>query len=224
MTPPTPTFTAVLPYVYRPYYFECVATMHPDFLANLLPVDNTAHNIGIMASHNLGIERVLERGQDWLIILSAAIRFGAPGGMDFVGHLANHSRHIAVEAQGVYGQHCIAYSRDTLETVGLFDLNFSNYGFDDLDYSFRIRRAYPHVNPYWSKVPVDVTDMGMGHSIKMGLVDAPAGPRLDYLCAKWSIKLAADGGKSEPGFDHPFDDESKPVSWFPMPPDPRSIL
>ena len=36
-------------------------------LDNILEIDNTVNNIGIMAAHNLGIKKLYEDDADWLI-------------------------------------------------------------------------------------------------------------------------------------------------------------
>lgn len=215
---------AVLPFVLRDWADDCVASMSEEFKDGLLLVDNTHTNLGVMASHNLGVDRVLETQADWLIVVSAAVRFGEPGGSDFLQALRDHVGHHVVESQKVFGWHLIAFSRETLERVGKWDENYSPYGFDDLDYAIRIRLAYELTPPFWAKVPVEATDMGMGHSIKIAEVEAPAEPRLTYFCKKWGVELAEDGGKSQPRFTHPFDDPSHDFTWWPVPPDPRSIL
>ena len=79
-------YVTVLPFAYRPYLEECKATMHSDFAQNVYFIDDTNpdNRIGIMRAHNMGIDRMRELGADWLIILSAAIRFGEAGGLDFI--------------------------------------------------------------------------------------------------------------------------------------------
>lgn len=215
------SYAAVLPIAYEPYGRDCLATIRLD-PARVLIVDNTRINRGVMRSHNLGIDLMQQIDADWLIIISAAIRFGAAGGCDFVEQLTGG--HV-IESEDVYGWHLIAFARETIERAGRWDENLWPYGFDDLDYSTRIQRAFQldTDRPLWTKVPVDATDMGMGHSLKLGQVDAPASPRLSYYCAKWGVTLDTDGGKSEPAYLHPFDDPGRPVTWWPTPPDPRAL-
>jgi hypothetical protein len=93
-------------------------------LENILEIDNTENNLGVMASHNLGVKKMYEDDADWLIIASAAIRFGHKGGLDFIEYLENANAHI-VEAYGVYGWHLIAFRRDVIDAVGEWDERFS---------------------------------------------------------------------------------------------------
>lgn len=212
------SYVAVLPYVYKPYAEACIATCKLD---NLLIIDNTRLNLGVMRSHNMGIDRMKQIGADWLIVMSAAIRFGPEGGRDFAECLVNPFHHI-LEAAGVNGWHLIAFHRLVFEKAGRWDENFSPYGFDDLDMSHRIQLAFDmRYQPgfeLWTKVDVDVTDMGMGHSIKLAGIEAPAAPRLDYLCRKWGVEIAPDGAKGPFTYTHPFNDPTKDVRWWPEAP------
>ena len=131
-----------------------------------------------MRSHNLGVDLMREMDADWLIILSAAVRFGAPGGLDYIAQLAD-TPYAVVPAQGVKGWHLIAFRREVVEAAGRWDENFTPYGYDDVDYSIRIWRALPdHVE---GGVPVDLTDAGMGHSLRYGGVRMNNRRLLAYL-------------------------------------------
>ena len=63
-------YVAVMPYRVQDWADACLATCRLD---PLLLVDNTVHNLGIMQSHNLGVDLIREQDADWLIILSAAV-------------------------------------------------------------------------------------------------------------------------------------------------------
>jgi hypothetical protein len=180
---------------------------------NVFEVDNTKRNRGIMASHNLGIDEMRRNDSEWLIIMSAALRFGlSTGGLDFIEQLERHKGHQVIEAAGVYGWHLIAFHRDTIETVGRWDTNFSPYGFDDIDYSIRFQLAFGATGQLWHKVPVNVRDTGMAHSIKRGRIDAPAGPLIEYFRAKWGRH---PGAWQEPHYEHPFNDASRSLKYWP---------
>lgn len=198
------TFTAVLPYIHWPYARDCMHTMHLDFMRHTLKVDNTERNVGIMRSHNMGIAKMREDGTDWLVVVSAAIRFGRPGGMDFIAELDKHAGHDVVEASGVFGWHLIAFSRRIIDDVGAWDENFSPYGFDDLDYSLRIQRARNvdgRWGQLWTKVYVACTDMGMAHSISLGGVRTLPEKQIDYFREKWGRH---PGDSHLDAYDRPF--------------------
>lgn len=220
-------YVVVLPFVHRPYMEECRATMAPEFLDNVLFVDNTVNNLGIMKSHNLGVDKVIKEDADWLIILSAAVRFGNPGGLDFIQHFIDFPEYNVIEAADVFGQHLIALSAQTLKRVGRYDENFGPfYGFEDVDYSLRIQKTYNYdaregaTKILWDKFSVDASDkkVGMAHSIKLGIIDDPAAPKIEYFKRKHGRH---PGDSQLDSYDHPFNDPTKSWDWWPIPPDPR---
>jgi hypothetical protein len=212
-------YTVVLPYVWQPYKDACQATWRfPD--ENVLMVDNTVNNLGIMRAHNMGIDKMRRDDTDWLIVLSAAIRFGEPGGLDFINQLETHPGYQIIEAEEVFGWHLIAFSRETIETVGRWDENFTPYGFDDLDYSLRWQRAFGmHLQQgqnsepgIWTKEPVELSDMGMGHGLNIAGVDSPPGPKIFYFHQKWGRHPSSS---SQNAFDHPWNDPANSIRYWP---------
>lgn len=229
-------WVGVLPFVYRPYMDECLNSMDPKFFKYVLQIDNTQVNRGIMWAHNQGLKKAQEVGADWLIIISAAIRFGKPGGMDFIKQLEDHPDHYVIHAasenvQGgkqqeggggvnaVKGWHLTAFKVSLLNQVGGWDENFSPYSLCDIDLSIRIQKHMKGA-PGWDTYPCDVSDMGMSHGINLtDKVKATYEPRNEYFTRKWG----RDGGDYKaPTYDHPFNDKTKPLSWWPKPPDKRA--
>jgi hypothetical protein len=216
------SYVVVLPSIYQPYTDECVASMAMELRRRTLIVDNTAANIGVSKSWNRGVDFMHERGADWLILLSAAVRFGALGGLDFVHHL--REPHHIVEAKPVYGWHLIAFHRHVFDRCGLFDENFHSY-FGDIDWSIRIQHAYAPKDPPWDKTTVDLHDMGMAHAIKLAGVDQRPGwqsadENIDYFHAKWGRH---PGGWQTP-HTHPFNNPDHGLDYWPcshlVPPQP----
>lgn len=207
-------YTVVLPSRFKPYTDSCIETIK--FPGDrLLIVDNTINNRGVSKSWNLGVERALADGSEWLVMLSAAIRFGKAGGLDFIAALAEHGDHTVAEAMPVFGWHLIAFSRECLERVGKFDENLPNY-FNDIDYSLRIQKEYQidgRQVQLWDKFEVDLEDMGMGHAAKMTKVYDPAEPRIEYFKAKWGRH---PGDYKEDAFDHPFNDFNNDLKYWPV--------
>lgn len=201
-------YTVVLPYVDHKYAIDCIASLK---LENVLKIDNCFENKGIMRSHNLGIDKMHSDNADWLIILSAAIIFGPPGGLDFIAEIEKRPNDIVVEAAGVYGWHLIAFSRRVIDRVGKWDENFTPYGYDDLDYSWRIQRAFQldPVHQIWEKVPVNLRDRGMAHSIHIGNIKTQKDEELrKYFIKKW-------GAVPIPIYTHPFNEEKNDISYWP---------
>ena len=199
------TYTAVLPWVYEPYRDAFMESCRLD----VFEVDNSVDNIGIMRATNRGIDRMRSDGSEWLVVMSAALRFGPAGGLDFVDHLARLPDDRVVEAAGVFGWHLIAFHRDTLDAIGKWDPNFSPYGYDDLDMSWRYQCVYGNDGQLWRKVPVDVTDAGMAHSLKQGGVVADDDRCRSHYLAKWG------GFTGEERYRHPFADPSHPIGYWP---------
>lgn len=206
-------YTVVMPYCYPPYKEACERTWRfdPD---SVLMVDNTIMNRGIMRAHNMGIDKMVRDDTDWLIVLSAAIRFGKPGGLDFIKQLDKHADYHVIEAAGVFGWHLIAFARHTIETIGRWDENFTPYGYDDIDYSLRFQRAFGidgRMSELWIKVPVDVQDAGMAHGLNLANVKSDPNPKIFYFNQKWgrhpdhSWVLA---------YQHPWNDPSIPLTYW----------
>lgn len=153
---------------------------HPD--VRLAVIWNTPkHNLGVAASWNIGISDVLANRRDWLVILSAGVRFGPRGGRDFLGWLRDFQEErpdiLGVEGGDGLGWHLLAFPRHVLERVGEFDAEaFPSY-FEDNDYSVRIQRAFGRdtkdpefQGPLWPKVTVDAHLESVAHGIKLGNV------------------------------------------------------
>src|SRR5271168_3140556 len=111
-----------MPWVYEPYMRDCLATCKFD---NVLLIDNSVTNRGVSRSWNMGIDKLQSETDDWLIVFSAAVRFGTLGGTDFLQQLVHFNTHcLAVEATGdLFGWHLVAFSRECLHRVGRFDEN-----------------------------------------------------------------------------------------------------
>ena len=127
-------YVAVIPSVFQPYTDACVATCKLD---NVVVVDNRSRNLGIAASWNIGIRKMYNHRADWLIIISAAVRFGEPGGLDLVESMRTHPDAMGVGG-GLDGWHLIAFHRRTFDAVGWFDENFYPGYFEDADFGRRV--------------------------------------------------------------------------------------
>jgi len=200
----------VMPYAVEEYARACLDTCR--FVEGghrMIVVDNAIHNNGIMRSHNYALDQL--RDEDWFVILSAALRFGAPGGLDFVDLLTERSDHGVVSARDTYGWHLVGFRRDVVDAMGRWDENWSPYGYDDIDLSIRIHKLLPHVR--WGAYPIDVTDMGMAHSINVGGVrPQPAAKLLRYFHSKWGV---APGSEFDDYNNHPFGLASAHLNWWP---------
>lgn len=220
-------YTCVLPYAYAPYYKQFKNCCKLD---NVLAIDNTdlKKNIGIMKSHNLGVKKMYEDGSDYLIVLSACLRFGVAGGLDFIEYLererpfmAHASGEWQVEGKPVIialGWHFTAFSKEIFDAVGIWDENFTPYGLDDVDLTMRIQKHYG--KDYGLRVEsCDFRHAATSHSITKANVKSSFEPRHKYFMRKWGKdchEWQADG------YDRPFNLD-KPLSYCPEPNDPHSI-
>lgn len=198
-------YTVVLPSIYQPWTNKCLKDCK---LKDVLVVDNTETNIGVAASWNKGIDKLRQDKADWLVILSAAIRFGEAGGLDFINYLDTLDQHIAVEAGMGLGWHLIAFSKETIEKAGRFDENFYPAYYEDLDYAWRVKQAFGGLEPpYWAKFTIDAGIAGWGHGVELGGADRV--DNKDYMLRKWGDLTGADL------YEHPFNDPNNSIKYWP---------
>jgi len=221
-------YVCVLPYAYKPYYDEFIKTCKIP-LKNILFIDNTEKNIGIMKAHNLGIKFMREKNADWLIVMSACLRFGEPGGMDFIKIIEKNPKALMIHGAGRWehegevktialGWHLTAFNKKVFEAVGGWDENFTPYSLDDVDLTMRIQK---HFGKYYDLrvFPCDFEHASTSHSITLAGVKASFLPRHEYFKRKWG-KEASDWQND--GYATPFN-LKKPLSYCPVEHDFLSI-
>ena len=178
----------------------------------MLLIDNTVNNLGIMKSHNMGLDKMKEVGADWLIVLSAAVRFGEAGGLDFIEQIEKHQDCQVINGSGrvmiegvekvmAIGWHLTAFNKAVFEAVGRWDENFTPYGFDDVDLTLRIRKYFGD-KLKWETFPCDSSHVSFSHSVQLAGVESPSTPRIAYFAEKWGRHPKAWRWE---GFEHPFD-------------------
>lgn len=224
------SFLVLMPAIYPPYRDECITSMGPLMKEHLVVIDNTERNRGLAASWNIGARRVLDEGLDWLVTISAAMRFGRAGGADFLAMLDANPQAWVIESgwdlkgrsKFFGGWHLMAWSRErVLEPLGLWDENFWPIYGEDADYSVRLLTAIEEAGPTklkrWPKLDLDAWLVMTNHSGELaGIVNDY--PDMDvYFRAKWGRSF---GDGLLPTFRRPFDDPSRSLSWWPSPPDP----
>jgi hypothetical protein len=196
------SFHAILPSIYPTWTERCVASMDPERWTGHLTIrDNTRENLGVAASWNLGARTVLNEGQDWLVVISAAVRFGAPGGADFLDVLESSPEDAVLEAGHGIGWHLIAFRRSVLLEVGLFDEVFYPAYWEDIDYGRRYYLRYgPSGEPWWKKVSVDCAIAGFSHGVDLGGARVDSNHLMGLYEAKWG------GPKGAETYDRPYGD------------------
>lgn len=175
---------AVLPWVVPEWRDDCIATCALD----VVEIDNSVKNRGVPRSWNIGIDIMRERDADWLIVMSAALRFGDPGGLDFLEVLEDHPDHLGISALDTFGWHLMAFNREAIEACGRFDENFWPGYYEDVDYSIRMYRYKP--NAPHGAYAIDVVDLKMGHTFEArdDIREELNNQRsLRYFEAKWGV-------------------------------------
>jgi len=200
-------YVMCLPFIVKEFRDEFMKNCKLD----VLEIDNTENNIGVMASHNLGIKKLYEDDADWLIVASAAVRFGERGGLDIIEHLSKTDAQI-VEGKPLFGWHLMAFRKNVIDAVGEWDENFTPYGYDDLDYAIRINKAMPDVK--WEKVNFDVSDTIMGHSINLGGVRSKDRILHQYFYNKWGY-YPGGGHKANEYYATPFNIPTMDIKYCP---------
>lgn len=217
-------YAVVVPYAYQPYFDDFLATLKLP-RENCLFIDDTSPpgTIGIMAAHNRGIDFMREIGAKWLIVMSAGIRFGEPGGQDFIEILEQHPELLVINGSGInletgermaMGYHLTAFKAEVFSGIGRWDENFTPYGFDDIDLMLRMKKYFGSeykVDTY----PVDMEHVSRSHSIELGKVIAPSEPRIQYFTEKWGRH---PGAWQWDGWAYPFNDESHSLKYWPPAP------
>ena len=187
--------------------------MSPRLLLRTKVYDNTVRNRGVAVAWNYGALRMREEDADWLVVISAAMRFGAPGGDDFLDHVDRSDPDAwAVEAGECprqpghgFGWHLIAFPRRTFDRVGDFDENFFAY-YEDNDFGHRVRCAAdwtPGVDPVWPKVDVDADLAGYAHGIRLGGVISDPNKAVAYYRSKWGGPPSCEEWTTPFGEDRP---------------------
>ena len=215
-------YVVVVPFAYRPYFDEFKATLKlPE--ENCLFIDDTSPpgGIGIMKAHNMGIDFARTKDADYLIVMSAGIRFGEPGGLDFIKVIEEHPELLVINGAGLnrengeiqaMGYHLTAFKMDVFNAIGRWDENFTPYGFDDIDLMLRMKKYFG--NQYKvDTFPVDMEHVSRSHSISLAGVVAPSEPRIVYFTEKWGRH---PGAYQWDGWAYPFNNPDHNLSYWPV--------
>jgi hypothetical protein len=217
-------YAVVVPYAYDVYfkYFRDTLKLPRE---NCLFVNDTnpPGGIGIMKAHNMGIAFAKEKNADWLIVMSAGIRFGEPGGLDFIKVVEDHPELLVINGAGKFkfedgheevlamGYHLTAFKMDIFNAIGRWDENFTPYGFDDIDMMLRMKKYFG--NQYKvDSFPVDMEHVSRSHSIQLANVESPSEPRIKYFVEKWGRH---PGAWQWDGYAYPFNNPAYDLSFWP---------
>ncbi len=207
-------YCCVVPFAYLPYKLEFEKDC---LLDNVLYVDNTEHNRGVQRSWNMGIDKMLAEGCEWLIIMSATIRFGAQGGLDFASYL-DYYKDLKCISAGGRGWHCIALKRDLVENIGKFDENFYPAYYEDTDYGLRMAKFYGEdYGKICDSIPANLMSKSFCHANQLAGVQNNDLEQHAYFARKWGLPPSGEGKPDTIAgyFDHPFNDPENPISYWP---------
>lgn len=214
-------YVCVIPFAYKPYFDEFVLTLKIPrenclFISDTDPVGA----IGIMKAHNIGIDFMRERGANWLIVMSAGIRFGESGGLDFIKVIEDHPELLVINGAGLnrengqvmaMGYHLTAFRVEVFSGIGRWDENFTPYGFDDIDLMLRMKKYFGSEYKVDS-FPVDMEHVSRSHSIELAKVEAPSEPRIQYFTEKWGRH---PGAWQWDGWAYPFNNSEHSLAYWP---------
>lgn len=163
--------------------------------------DPEGHNLGVARSWNVGAKEVLDKRQDYLVIVSACIRFGPELHTTLKRQLEEYDGADIIEAEG-HSWHLIAIHRNVFEKVGLFDSNFYPAYEESIDFCFRM--SILDLEGGWPRFWVNAVSESIAHGSKV--VSCPNPPLKAYYREKWC------GDKGNELYTQPFGD--KPLDYF----------
>lgn len=215
-------YVVVVPYAYKPYFDDFKASLKiPE--ENCLFVDDTnpVGGIGIMKAHNMGIDFAKQKKVDYLIVMSAGIRFGEAGGLDFIKVIEEHPELLVINGAGenketgevmAMGYHLTAFKMDVFAAIGRWDENFTPYGFDDIDMMLRMKKYFAGQYKV-NSIAIDMFHVSRSHSIELAHVVAPSQPRIDYFVQKWGRH---PGAWQWDGWTYPFNNPEHNLAYWPQ--------
>src|ERR1700758_2399570 len=111
--------------------------------------DPNGHNLGVARAWNVGAREVVDRGLDYLILMSASMMFGPIKETTWMRQMRTFWGADVIESDG-HSWHLIALHRRCFEQVGYFDENFYPAYFEQIDWCRRLRMldmegAWPRV-------------------------------------------------------------------------------
>ena len=162
--------------------------------------DPDGHNLGVARSWNVGVREVLDRDLDYVVLMSASMRFGPELHTTWRRQMETFWGHNVIEADG-HSWHLIALHRRLFDRIGLFDENYHVY-FEQIDWCYRLRMAGLEVG----FVHVWVNALSQGAALHAHLISCPAEPLLAYYADKWG------GPKGDERYVQPWG--SKPLDYW----------
>lgn len=159
------------------------------------------HNCGVARSWGIGAHEVVERGLDYLVIMSSVMQFGPILHTSWTRQMLDFWGERVIECE-ISSWHLIAFHREVFERTGYPDINYHPAYIEGLDMSLRMRQVGWEGG--WRRVALNA--MSQGSALHNAVVSCPAQPLLDYYEQKWG------GIKGEERYTLPWGD--KPLGYF----------
>lgn len=207
------SYLVVIPSIVPEYGTACFESLDPAIRPHVLLVDNSQENRGVPASWNLAARRVVAEELDYLVIVSAAMRF-TDGGRDLVAAFTDTTQ-AGFNTQ--HGWHCIAIHRRVFAAIGYFDENFFPAYYEDSDFIRRMELAGFHnpvtQPPAFAYLEVAAECVATAHAHKAGVaVDFQR--QRNYFIKKWGAEPRYDSQAARDRlYRRPFNNPAWPLSY-----------
>lgn len=149
--------------------------------------DPDGHNLGVARSWNIGAREVVDRGLDYLVILSASMLFGPELHCTWRWQLEQFWDENVIEAEG-HSWHAIAFHRRVFERIGYFCEGFWPGYVEALDFSYRMRQVGWEGG--WRRVWFNA--LSQGHALHLPYVECPWKPLNDLYVTRWGGEKGAE--------------------------------
>lgn len=226
-------FLIIMPAMSEEVAAQCIDSIDPKYHKNLYIVDNSpegfAHkynvnyehhpeNIGIARAWNIGAMKVMEQGYDYLVVMSATMRF-EKGMTDLVAQMEANANPYGLETQ--HGWHLICFKAATFRKVGLFDENFYPAYYEDSDYIRRMELAGIHFpmskTHRLPKVEIAAGFWGDAHAIKKAGLKVNMGAMTQYFKDKWGHDNSFESQEMRDNlFSYPFNNPANDLTYWPV--------
>lgn len=163
-------------------------------------VKNYEKDHGVAGAWNIGVDRVIDEGIDWLVICSESMRFKPNSAKKIQQALDNASSDDMVLPAEGFGWHLIAIRRELFLTVGYFDEVFFPAYFEDNDYHYRVKMISEQLGkPWypWAYFTLDAKLLGTAQGLRFRRYEMDFG----FLKSKYEEKW---GGSPVEVYKHPY--------------------
>jgi hypothetical protein len=185
----------------------------------------------VAGSWNEGAQRAFRDGADYVAVvandallgkecLDRLVAFGREGSAQLWSGISTTNRDAIDAAQVTDGADftCFMIRQDTITRCGWFDTNFKPAYFEDNDYYARVVLAggacrVVHAAPFYHHGSMTIRqDPEAAHHVRHWF-----DLNRTYFTRKWGVTVPAGSSTEvlERYYHHPFNDPSRPLSWFP---------